>query len=89
MAGALYAFLKGSVFPDALGVPLSIDGLVMVLVGGVETLAGGVVGALVFRAASIWTLSHTDYSKLVIGVAIVVLVLAFPRGLLGAFGRRR
>ena len=89
LAGALYAFLKGSVFPDALGVPLSIDGLVMVLVGGVETIAGGVVGALVFRAASIWTISHTDYSKLVIGVAIVVLVLAFPRGLLGAFGRRR
>ena len=34
--GALFAFLKGSVFPDTLGIPLSIDGLVMVLLGGVE-----------------------------------------------------
>ena len=45
LAGALYAFLKGSVFPDNLGIPLSIDGLVMVLLGGVGTASGGVVGA--------------------------------------------
>jgi branched-chain amino acid transport system permease protein len=90
LAGALYAFLKGSVFPDSLGIPLSVEGLVMVLVGGVDTLGGGVVGAIVFRAISIWTISHTDHSRLVIGVLIVGLVLAFPRGLLGAFaGFRR
>jgi branched-chain amino acid transport system permease protein len=89
LAGALYAFLKGSVFPDYLGIPLSVDGLVMVLVGGVDTLGGGVVGAIVFRALSIWTISHTDHSRLVIGVLIVALVLLFPRGLLGALARFR
>ena len=89
LAGALYAFLKGSVFPDYLGIPLSVDGLVMVLVGGVDTLGGGVVGAVVFRALSIWTISHTDHSRLVIGVLIVALVLLFPRGLLGALARFR
>ena len=85
---ALFAFLKGGVFPDALGVPLSIDGLVMVLVGGVDSVAGGVVGALVFRTLSIWTVSHTDYSRLVDGALILVLVLAFPRGLVGALAGR-
>jgi branched-chain amino acid transport system permease protein len=85
LAGALYAYLKGSVFPDSLGIPLSVDGLVMVLVGGVDALGGGIVGAIVLRAISIWTISHTDYSRLVIGVLIVGLVLLFPRGLLGAF----
>ena len=44
LAGALYAFLKGSVFPDDLGIPLSIDGLAMVLLGGVGTVSGGIVG---------------------------------------------
>jgi len=88
LAGGLYAFLKGSVFPDNLGIPLSIDGLVMVLVGGVDTISGGVVGAIVFRALSIWTISHTDYSRLVIGVAIVALVLLFPRGLIGSLTNR-
>ena len=89
LAGALYALLKGSVFPDYLGIPLSVDGLVMVLVGGVDTLGGGVVGAVVFRTLSIWTISHTDHSRLVIGVLIVALVTLFPRGLLGALARFR
>ena len=88
LAGGLYAFLKGSVFPDTLGIPLSIDGLVMVLVGGVDTISGGVVGAILFRGLSIWTISHTDYSRLVNGVLIVALVLMFPRGLLGAISAR-
>jgi branched-chain amino acid transport system permease protein len=89
VAGALFAFLKGSVFPDDLGIPLSIDGLAMVLLGGVGTVAGGVVGAAIYKSLSIWIISHTDYSKLVLGLLIVVLVLAFPQGVLGAFANWR
>jgi branched-chain amino acid transport system permease protein len=85
LAGGLYAFLKGSVFPDNLSIPLSIDGLVMVLLGGVGAISGGLVGAAVYRSFSIWIISHTDYSKLVLGLLIVALVVLFPNGLLGAF----
>ncbi len=84
VAGALFAFLKGSVFPDNLGIPLSVDGLVMVLLGGVETVSGAVVGALVFRTLTILLMSYTDASKLVLGLVIVVLVVAFPRGIVGS-----
>ncbi|HLW93129.1 MAG TPA: ABC transporter permease [Roseiarcus sp.] len=83
LAGALFAFLKGSVFPDNLGIPLSIDGLVMVLLGGVGTVSGGVVGALLYRWLSIFIVSQTDYSKLALGLLIVALVMLFPQGLLG------
>jgi branched-chain amino acid transport system permease protein len=89
LAGALYAFLKGSVFPDDLGIPLSIDGLAMVLLGGVGTVAGGVVGAALYKSLSIWVISHTDYSKLVLGLLIIVLVSVFPQGVLGAFANWR
>jgi branched-chain amino acid transport system permease protein len=85
LAGALYAFLKGSVFPDSLGIPLSIDGLVMVLLGGVGTVSGGIVGAALYRSLSIWVISHTDYSKLALGLFIVALVVLFPKGVVGAF----
>jgi branched-chain amino acid transport system permease protein len=84
LAGALYAFLKGSVFPDNLAIPVSIDGLAMVLLGGVGTVSGGIVGAALYKTLSIWVISHTDYSKLVIGTLIVVLVSLFPQGVLGA-----
>ena len=86
VAGALFAFLKGSVFPDNFGIPLSVDALVMVLLGGVETVSGAVLGALLFRVLTILLMSYTDASKLVLGILIVVLVVAFPRGIVGSLG---
>jgi branched-chain amino acid transport system permease protein len=83
VAGALFAYLKGSVFPDNLGIPLSVDALVMVLLGGVETVSGGIVGAVVYKALNIWLVSQTDLSKLVLGGFIVLIVVAFPKGIVG------
>lgn len=83
LAGSLYVFLKGSIFPDAMSISLSVDGLVMVLLGGVETVLGPIVGAVVFKALSIWLISQTDYSKLALGAVIVLIVVAFPRGVVG------
>jgi branched-chain amino acid transport system permease protein len=83
IGGALFAYLKGSVFPDVLGIPLSVDALVMVLLGGVETVSGAIVGAIVYKALSIWLVSQTDWSKLVLGSFIVLIVVAFPKGIVG------
>jgi branched-chain amino acid transport system permease protein len=83
VAGALFAYLKGSVFPDNLGISLSVDALVMVLLGGVETVSGAVVGAIVYKALNIWLVSQTDLSKLVLGGFIVLIVVVFPKGIVG------
>jgi branched-chain amino acid transport system permease protein len=42
-----------------------------------------VVGAIVFKALNIWLVSQTDLSKLVLGGFIVVIVVAFPKGIVG------
>jgi branched-chain amino acid transport system permease protein len=89
LAGALFVFLKGSVFPDSLGIPLSVDALVMVLLGGVGTVSGAVVGAIVYRALTILLMSQTDYSKLLLGLIVVTLVVAFPAGIVGSLERLR
>jgi branched-chain amino acid transport system permease protein len=89
LAGALHAFLKGSVFPDDLGIPLSIDALAMVLLGGAGTVSGGVIGAALYKTLSIWVVSETEYSKLAIGLLIIILVSAFPQGVLGALAAWR
>jgi branched-chain amino acid transport system permease protein len=83
IAGALFAYLKGSVFPDNLGISLSVDALVMVLLGGVETVSGAIVGAIAYKALSIWLVSQTDLSKLVLGGFIVLIVVVFPKGIVG------
>ena len=48
IAGGLFAFAKGTISPETIHVGRSIDGLVMVLLGGVQTLTGPIVGAAVF-----------------------------------------
>src|SRR6202453_4445169 len=83
VAGALFAYLKCSVFTDRLGISLSVDALVMVLLGGVETVSGAVVGAIAYKALNIWLVSKTDLSKLVLGGVIVLIVVAFPKGIVG------
>ncbi|MBB4267931.1 ABC transporter permease [Roseospira visakhapatnamensis] len=83
LAGALYAYLKGSVFPEAMAIPVSIDGLVMVLLGGLTTLVGPVVGAVAYKTLAIVVSSWTDHWPLVLGGLIVLLVIAAPDGLAG------
>jgi branched-chain amino acid transport system permease protein len=89
LAGGLFAFFKGSVFPDALSIPVSVDGLVMVLLGGLHTLSGPLAGALAYKALQIPITALTDFWQLILGLIILALVLAFPQGLVGAVYRLR
>jgi branched-chain amino acid transport system permease protein len=85
LAGGLFAFSKGSISPDStMAVARSIDALVMVLLGGVQTLSGPVVGAALFTWLQDTIARGTDYWRAVLGVTILVLVLAFPQGVVGA-----
>jgi branched-chain amino acid transport system permease protein len=85
LAGGLFAFSKGSISPDStMAVSRSIDALVMVLLGGVQTLSGPVVGAAVFTWLQDTIARSTDYWRAVLGITILVIVLAFPQGIVGA-----
>jgi branched-chain amino acid transport system permease protein len=66
-----------------MAVSRSIDALVMVLLGGVQTLSGPVVGAALFTWLQDTIARGTDYWRAVLGTAILVLVLVFPRGIVG------
>ncbi|GHC69018.1 branched-chain amino acid ABC transporter permease [Pseudorhodoferax aquiterrae] len=84
LAGALYAFSKGSISPESLNVTKSIDGLVMVLLGGIQTLAGPVVGAVSFTWLHDTVARNTDYWRAMLGGIILLLVLLFPQGIAGS-----
>ncbi len=83
LAGALYAFSKGSISPEALAVPRSVDGLVMVLLGGLHTLTGPLWGAALFTWLQDAVSRGFDYWRAVIGAILLLLVVALPGGLLG------
>ncbi|HEY9238467.1 MAG TPA: branched-chain amino acid ABC transporter permease, partial [Burkholderiaceae bacterium] len=86
LAGALYAFSKGSISPDSVAVGRSVDGLVMVLLGGLQTLAGPIVGAVTFTWLQDAVARNTDYWKALLGGIILLLVLVFPQGIAGFVG---
>jgi branched-chain amino acid transport system permease protein len=87
LAGALFAYAKGSISPETLSVPRSVDGLVMVLLGGVQSLAGPVWGAALFTWLEDSVSREIAYWRAAIGAVILLLVLAFPLGLGGAWRR--
>ncbi|MGE4045373.1 MAG: ABC transporter permease [Acetobacteraceae bacterium] len=84
LSGGLFAFAKGSVFPTYVSVGHSVDALLMVLLGGVQTVSGPIVGALLYTGLYDMLLQVTALWRLALGVAILVLVLLFPHGIAGA-----
>ncbi len=83
LAGAVFAFSKGSISPSSIGIGQSTDGLVMVLLGGVETLTGPVVGAAIFTWLRDELARRTEFWRAGMGLVILLIVLLFPQGLVG------
>ena len=83
LAGAVYTFSKGAISPDVAAIPRSVDGLVMVLMGGLQTLTGPVLGAAAFTWLQDTVARETAYWRAMLGGVILFLVLAFPQGLAG------
>lgn len=86
LAGALYVFSKGSTSPEVMTVGKSVDGLVMVLLGGIQTLFGPVVGAAAFTAMQDYFVGITEYWRALFGAVILMIVLVFPQGIAGFAG---
>src|SRR3954467_5297825 len=85
LAGGLYVFLKGSIDPSALGIPVSIDALTMLLLGGLQTVMGPLVGAAVLHTLKDQIMPLTELWRMTLGLSIIAMVLLFPSGLVGAF----
>jgi ABC-type branched-subunit amino acid transport system permease subunit len=87
-AGGIFAFAKGTITPDVAWVSRSIDAMVMVLLGGIQTLTGPVVGAAVFTFLQDNIMRQTEFWRGLLGTVILLLVLVFPGGIVGALGKR-
>ncbi|PTW59029.1 amino acid/amide ABC transporter membrane protein 1 (HAAT family) /amino acid/amide ABC transporter membrane protein 2 (HAAT family) [Breoghania corrubedonensis] len=83
LAGGLFVFSKGSIFPDELSISTSFDALIVVFLGGVKTLAGGVVGAAFMESAKDW-LTRLEYWRLILGLVIIAVVIVAPDGIVGS-----
>lgn len=83
LAGALFVYLKGGVFPDVVSISNSVDGLAMLLLGGIGAIAGPVVGAATLISLKVGLSAHADLWRTIVGAILLILVLIRPQGLLG------
>ncbi len=88
VAGYLAALQFGFVNPDMLGWQLSGSALMMVILGGMGTLAGPVLGAAAMMMLELGFQSLTKHWQLLMGTLVVLVALLLPAGLLGLFGTR-
>ena len=87
LAGSLFAFAKGTISPETLGVGKSVDGLVTVLLGGVQAVSGPWVGGALFTWLQDTVARQTDYWRALLGLVMLALVLVFPLGVAGGLKR--
>ena len=83
LAGGLFVFSKGSVFPYELEIAKSFDALIVVFLGGVKTLAGGVVGGAALEGAKDY-ITRFEYWRLALGITIILVVIVAPDGIVGS-----
>jgi branched-chain amino acid transport system permease protein len=88
LAGALYALLNNFVDPRALHYSQSGDLVLMAILGGMRSFWGPLLGAAIFVVLQDFLSSRTENWMSLVGIFFVLVVLFFPRGILGMVARR-
>jgi len=88
LAGALYALLNNFVDPRALYWTQSGDFVIMAVLGGMRSFWGPLIGAAIFVVLQDYLSSLTENWMSLLGLFFVLVVLFFPRGILGMLRRK-
>jgi len=87
-SGAAYALLFGYIGSNFASVQYSILPLLWVLLGGAATTLGPLLGTLFMYYVIDITSGYTSAYLLIVGIALILLVLFFPKGILGSIRQR-
>ncbi len=87
MAGGIYAAIIGAVSPSAISYAMTFNFLIYLILGGMATLSGSVVGAFAIPILMEFLQSLEDYRMLFFGVLLIVVIIYFPQGFVGGLRR--
>ena len=85
VAGTLFVTVEGSVFPDLMFWTLSLEILIMCLLGGWFIFLGPALGAGMIICLRTFVGIYTEYWTLILGVVLMLLIFFLPEGVLGLF----
>lgn len=83
LAGALYAVLNGRITPDTFGLPQMLLNFVIVMIGGLGSLTGSVIGAVLLTAAPEVLRNFPGVEEIVFSVILIGVLFFMPRGIGG------
>ena len=83
VAGLLFVVVDNTVFPDMLFWTLSMEIVIMCLLGGWFTFLGPMLGAAVLVTLRTFVSTYTDYWALVLGIIMMLVIFFLPNGILG------
>jgi branched-chain amino acid transport system permease protein len=89
IAGSLFVVVEGCVFPDLLFWTLSLEILIMCLLGGWFTFLGPMLGAAIMVSLRTFVGIYTEYWTMILGIVLMLLIFFLPEGVLGYFLERR
>ena len=88
VAGGLFAFVVGFISPDAFDVFLSVDFVAMIIVGGLGSIPGSILGAAVITLLYDWLAAFQNYRPLFFGLILIGCMLFMPGGIASRVPRR-
>jgi branched-chain amino acid transport system permease protein len=80
----LYAYLIGTVTPYDFGFWFSIYFLVAIVIGGIGSIPGSLLGGAFITMVPLWLSGLRNLPNIVFGLALILVVLLFPGGLIGS-----
>ena len=83
MAGGIYASLIGTISPATAALEATFNWLIFLLLGGVATLAGPILGAFAITVIMEYLQFLSEYRMIIFGVLLIFVIIYFPRGLMG------
>jgi branched-chain amino acid transport system permease protein len=84
VAGGLFAFVVGYLSPDAFDVFLSVDFVVMIILGGLGSVPGSILGAAVVTVLHDALAAFQNYRPLIFGAILMACMLFMPGGIASA-----
>jgi branched-chain amino acid transport system permease protein len=84
LSGALYASFVRFIGPDIGSISITFDLLTYLLVGGIGTLSGPIIGTLIIVWLSQYLQDFQENRMLIFGPVLTLLIIFYPRGLVGA-----
>ena len=83
VAGGLFAYLITYISPDAFTLELSIDFIAMIVIGGMGSILGSIIGAVILTCIQQGLAGLLDLQILIFGLSLIVFMIFMPRGISG------